>query len=330
MFRGLRVTDLLKYRKSGRILAFLAAALLLLNSNAFSREATELPKEPATATTKRTLVLGRVSDNPKKHYPHLKPMADYMVAHMKDLGIVEAKILIARDDRQMIGYLKQGKVDWVTETPFSAVILEQEAGAEILLRRWKSEVSEYFTIFFARKDSGIRSLNELVGKTVAFEDPRSTSAYFVPASILIGEGLKLAPLATPRDKPPAGKVGYVFVGEPINATTLVYKDFVQAAAYSNLDWDQEDNLAKALRNELSIFYTTKRFPRAIELVRKDLASQIKQRIKAVLLKADKDSAARSVLRDYENTAKFDELDKEALAGLEEARRITKIVRSELK
>src|SRR5712692_7685615 len=317
------------YKKSGGMLAFLAAILLLLNSNAFSVDTAESKNQLSEATTKRTLVIGRVSSNPKGEYDHLKPMVDYTVAHMKDLGIVKAKVLIAKDNEQMINYLKLGKVDWVTETPFSAAIFQEEAGAEILVRRWKDGVSEYFTIFFARKDSGIRSLKDLVGKTVAFEQPRSTSGYFVPASVLIGEGLKLTKLASPRDKPPAGKIGYVFSGDGVNTTTWVYKNLVQAGAYNNLDWDKEENLAKALRNELQIFYTTKRFPRAVELVRKDLDSRIKQRIKAVLLNADKDPAGKSVLERYDNTAKFDELDKDAWAGIEEAHRITKIVRSQL-
>ena len=77
------------------------------------------------------------------------------------------------------------------------------------------------------------------------------------------------------------------------------------------------------------YFTTKRFPRALELVRKDLDSRIKQRIKAVLLNANKDPASKSVLKRYDNTAKFDELDKDAWLGLEEAHRITKIVHSQL-
>src|SRR5229473_7882514 len=119
MFRRLYVTDLLKYKKSGRMLAFLATTLLsmILNSNAFSRAATELPKEPPTATTKRILVLGRVSDNPKKHYPHLKPIADYMVAHMKDLGIVEAKTLTAKAAHHTLTHLPHAKAACAPETP---------------------------------------------------------------------------------------------------------------------------------------------------------------------------------------------------------------------
>ncbi len=332
-----------KNKNPGGMPAFLATtsslallfSLIFCNGNAFSGNPPESPKKSSTAATagapvKRVLVFGRVSSDPKRHYRLLKPMADYVAAHMRDLGIVEAKVLMARDSRQMIDYLKQGKIDWVTETPFSAEIFQDEAGAEILLRRWKSGVSEYFSIFFARKDSGIHSLDELVGKIVAFEDEHSTSAYSVPASILIGKGMKLVKLASPREKPPADKVGYVFAGQPINTTAWVYKGFVQAGAYSNLDWDNDENLARALRGELQIFYTSKRFPRAIELVRKDLAPQIKQRMKEILINAYKDPAAKPALLNFENTAKFDELDKDAWQGLDEARRLTKIIRSEPK
>ncbi len=118
-----------------------------------------------------TLVIGRVSNNPKKHFKRLKPMVDYVVSHLKDLGITRGSVLMAKNNRQLIQYLKEGKLDWVTETVFSALIFSEETGAEIIARRWRKGVPEYFSVFFTRKDSGIASLGDLKGKTIVFEDP---------------------------------------------------------------------------------------------------------------------------------------------------------------
>ena len=71
------------------------------------------------------LVLGRISDNPKAHYAQLKPLLDYVVARMGDVGITGGRILMARDARQMSSYLRRGRVDWVTETSGTGVELQR-------------------------------------------------------------------------------------------------------------------------------------------------------------------------------------------------------------
>ena len=83
-------------------------------------------------------------------------------------------------------------------------------------------------------------------------------------------------------------------------------------------------------NHFKIIFESKPFPRALELVRRDLDPRIKQRLKNVLLEAHNDPEAKAALNAYYKTAKFDELDNKARAGLEEVRKILKIVREELK
>lgn len=307
----------------------LAVTLSLLLAGFSLAGAGQAPSLSEPATQKRTLVIGKVSNNPKKHYRYLKPIANYAVKHMQDLGIREAKVLMARDNRQMVNYLRQGRIDWVTETAFSAVLFEKKAGAEMLVRKWKKGVPEYHTILFVRKDSGINTLDDLKGKTIAFEDPGSTTAYYVPASLLIDRGLMLTQLGSPREKPPADMVGYAFSRAEINTSTWVHKGLVDAGAYNNLDWNKEDHLPKAFKKDFKIIYQSKPFPRAIEMVRKDLDPRIKQRLKEILLNAHNDPQAKSVLRAYQKTKKFDEIDDSVREGIEAAGRILKIVQAEL-
>lgn len=273
----------------------------------------------------RTLVIGKISPNPKKHYRYLKPIADYVVSQMGDLGYTRARVLMAKDSRQMIRYLRRGKVDWVTETPFSSMILKEKVGAELLLRKWKKGVAEYHSIFFTRSDSSIQTLADLEGKILSFEDPASTSAFYIPAAILINQGLELVELESPRDSPPTDAVGYVFSGSEINMATWVHKGVVDAGAYSNLDWSKEDHTPTAFRNDFTILHRSKSFPRAIELVRKDLPDAVKQRLKNILLHAHQDPAAASALQAYQKTRKFDELDADSLAALQETGEILKLV-----
>jgi phosphonate transport system substrate-binding protein len=277
----------------------------------------------------QTLVIGHVSENPTKTYKKLKPMVSYAAERMADLGIVAGEALVAKDNQQMIAYLRQGKVDWVTDTPFSAVVYEENAGAQLLLKKWKKGVPDYHTVFFCRKESEIQSMRDLTGKTIAFEDPGSTSAYMVPAALLLREGLSLALLSSPREEPPVDMVGYAFSRQEINTSTWVYRGLVEAGALSNLDWHNDDHSFKIHKERFRIFHRSSPFPRAIELVRGDLHDRIKQRLREILLEADADPEAVAVLKAYQKTKKFEALDADDRARLAEIRDLMGVVASHL-
>ena len=148
-----------------------------------------------------TLELGQISDDPKSQYQRLKPLLDYVVPRMKDVGITRGRILMARNDRQMASYLRSGRVDWVSETAASGVSLQQRAGAVPLLRTNRGGATSYATMFFVRRDSRIKTLADLRGGSIAFQNPASTSAYYVPAYELLSQGLRLEILISPMDRP---------------------------------------------------------------------------------------------------------------------------------
>lgn len=299
-------------RKTQLLAAFLAAFLV----------GAPLAPPEAQATD---LVIGKVTSNPKKHYRYLKPIADYVAAQMADLGVTGAKVLMARNDQQLIRYLRQGSVDWVTETPFAAVVYQDAGVAEPLVRKWKKGVAEYHTVFIARRDSGIRSLADLVGRTLALEDPGSTTAFLVPYATLVEQGLDLVELTSPRETAPAGQVGYVFSNEERNTSTWVHKGIVDAGAYSNLDWDTKDHLPQHYQDDMIIFHATAPLPRAIESVRRDLDPRIKARLRSILLDLHNDPNAKEILRAYQKTTRFDELNDDVLAGLETTRRLRTVI-----
>jgi len=271
------------------------------------------------------LVIGKVSSNPKKHYRRLKPIADYVAAQMADLGITGAKVLMAKNDQQLTRYLRQGRIDWVTETPFATVVYQDAGVAEPLVRKWKKGVSEYHTIFITRRDSGIRSLADLAGRTIAFEDPGSTTAFLVPYATLVEQGQDLVELASPRETAPADRIGYVFSNEEINTSTWVHKGIVDAGAYSNLDWETKDHLPQHYQEDMIIFHSSDPLPRAIESVRRDLDPRIKARLRSILLNLHNDPNAKDILQAYQKTTRFDELSDSVMAGLETARRLRTVI-----
>ncbi len=281
----------------------------------------------STDTGAAEIVIGKVSSNPKKHHRYLQPIADYVAAQMADVGITGAKVLMAKDNAQMVRYLQQGRIDWVTDTAFATVIYQDAQVAEPLVRKWKKGVSEYHTVFVTRRNSDIRSLDDLAGRTIAFEDPGSTSAFLVPYATLKEHGMLLTELISPREKAPAGKVGYVFSHEEINTSIWVHKGIVDAGAYSNLDWAALEQKSKSVGEGLVIIHATPPMPRAIESVRRDLDPRVKKRLRSILLKLHEDPDAEKILLAYQKTTRFDEMTDEIRAGLDAARRLRQVVAS---
>lgn len=300
-------------------------------SNTFSKIAIGLALLilAAPSYAKDTLVIGKVSINPKKHFHTLQPIAQYVANQMQDLGITQSKVVLARNNDHMVRLLKSGQVDWVTETPFPAIEFEERAGAEMLLRKWKKGVPEYHTVFFTRKDSGIDSLAQLPGKTIAFEDEGSSSAYFIPAATLIQQQLPLFYIDRPRQKPPTGKVGYLFSGAEINTSTWVHKGITDVGALSNLDWNRDDHVPLKFKTDFKVIHRTPPFPRAIELVNSKLSPAIKERLKEILLNIHQDEQATEVLKAYQKTTRFDAVDAKLEASIEQARVIHDLVNEHL-
>jgi phosphonate transport system substrate-binding protein len=254
-------------------------------------------------------------------------MVDYVIPRLKDLGIEEGEVQLYKSNEDLIQAIQAGKVDWISETPFSAVIFQEKTGAEMVLRRWKKKVSRYNTVFITRKGIGVESLSDLKGKKIAFEDPGSTSAYFIPRALLEREGLELVELENPRDKVPPGKVGYLFAGGELNIATWVHRGLVSAGAFSNLDWDDSDHTPDSFKEKLVIFYQSKFFPRAVELLSKDLDPRIKERIVKILLAADQDPEGRQALKEFNKTKKFDKIDPETREALIEVKELLRYIPS---
>ncbi|MCU7931339.1 MAG: phosphate/phosphite/phosphonate ABC transporter substrate-binding protein [Candidatus Thiodiazotropha sp. (ex Codakia rugifera)] len=273
----------------------------------------------------QTLVIGKISHNPKKHYRYLKPMVKYVVKRMHDIGIRKAKIRMARSKEQLADMVRRGEVDWVTETPIAAAYLHDKSGAEILLRKWKKGVPEYHSVFFSRKQSNINKLEDLRGKVIALEDPASTSAFYLPVNAMLEKGLRLIKLSSIREKPPADRVGFVFAREEINIATLVDKGIVDAGAFSNLDWDKEDHLPSKYRTNFSIFLRTPSIIRAVEMVRQDIDPVIRKRLEEILLHAGTDPHGVSVLHAYQRTKKFDKLSSDQIDSIYNLRHIVDVV-----
>ena len=263
----------------------------------------------------RLLVMAAISDNPRGIHEAMQPMADYMARKLAPIGIESVKIIVVDSHEQMVLLLHEKKVDWITETAYSAVLLQRRGGAETLVRRWKQGVPDYRSVIFTRKNHDVESLDDLVNRRIAFQHRGSTTGYFVVASALESAGYRLQQLGSVYEQPAAGELGYVFSGAEYNSAIWVHKGIVDAGVVSTIDWQQESILPEKIREDMRIIYTSPPIPRALELVRGDLNPVVKAAMKQALLTAHLDPAASTALAAYQGTSKFDVLDEDAVAAL---------------
>lgn len=297
-----------------RVRAWLGAAALLAGLMGPAAAA-----GPAATDDAAELVIGRTSDDPRSDVGRLQPLLDYVVPRMAGVGIRRGRVLMARDTQQMISYLRRGKVDWLTDTAGAAMAFEERAGARIMLTSYREGVDRYASVLVARRDRGIESIDDLRGRSIAFQNASSTSAYFLPASAILQHGLPLVILASPADRPGSDLVGFVFARTELNIATWVHKGLVDAGAMSDLDWENPRRVPPSFRNDLVVFHRTDAVPRALEMVAADVAPAVEQRLREVLLAAHSDPAAQPALAAFWGTTGFRALDEPMLRSLERLR-----------
>jgi phosphonate transport system substrate-binding protein len=122
-----------------------------------------------------------------------------------------AEIVIAKNLDDMVQKIQRGDINVVGESLFATFKLTDQAQMQPLVLAWRKGVRSYETLFVVRQDSAIQKLADLVGKTIVFESPRSTSAYAVPKAFLLSKNMKVMP-ASQNNLPP-DTIKYIFSGD---------------------------------------------------------------------------------------------------------------------
>ena len=258
------------------------------------------------------LRVGDIGKQPAVQTKIIAPFVHYLVKHLQAEGVTQGRVVVVQSIPEMGAALREGKVDLFMDSVFPAVALVRLADAKLLLRRWKNGVAEYWSVIFVRKDSGINRLEDLVGKTIAFEERYSTMSYFIPKTILIRKGLKLRELGGPADKVGADEVGYIFVGDDPNTTIWVSKGKASAGVVGS---SRDEVVTRASRDELRIIHESVPLPRQVIAHRSDLSPRLVARIRELLLNMEKTDEGRKVLKHMEDTARFDEIPDRAMSEI---------------
>src|SRR5918992_1633744 len=185
-----------------------SGAVLLLWAGLSSDASAQLPNVRQT----KTITLGLVSEvNQKEISDHFSDFARYVARKSFSGTQADGAVVVTRTLPELAKLLEQDKVDYFMESPYPTYLINHvHAAAKLLLRRWKGGKAEYRSLIATNKDIGTARLQDLRGKIIAFEDPESTSGYFLPKFFLQRNGFKLSPVTTPSASVPPTQIGYVF------------------------------------------------------------------------------------------------------------------------
>ena len=102
---------------------------------------------------------------------------------------VPIRVTVASDYAAVVEALRNRTADLAFVHPAGYVLANREAKAMIVAKdQWHGNTS-YTSRIYVRKESGLKTLEDLRGKTIAFVDPSSTSGYVYPMVMLIEKGL---------------------------------------------------------------------------------------------------------------------------------------------
>ena len=253
-----------------------------------------------------TISLGIVSKvNQKEIEGYYRDFVGYVARKLSSAPDVEGKVIIASTPPELAKLLEQQKVDFYMESTYSTYVINDVQGAgKLLLRRWQRGKPEYQSLIFAKGNSGINRLDDLRGKVMVFEDPESTSGYFLPKFFLLRNGFKLSEKGRLDASVAPGEIGYVFASSQEKLVDWVLTKQAAGGAFSDDDYAKLDDKTRA---EVSVLAQTERLPRHLVSIRKDMAPALADRLKAILLAMSEDDEGRKILQKAGDTTKFDML-----------------------
>ena len=102
---------------------------------------------------------------------------------------VPVRVTVASDYAAVIEALRNRTADLAFVHPGGYVLASREAKALIVAKNvWHGKAS-FTSRIYVRREAGIKSLEDLRGRTIAFVDPASSSGYIYPMVLLIKRGL---------------------------------------------------------------------------------------------------------------------------------------------
>jgi phosphonate transport system substrate-binding protein len=189
--------------------------------------------------------------------------------------------------QEMNDLLYRRKIDaaFVCSGPY--ITGHHEFGMELLVAPVSHGKQVYHSYIIVREDSGIRSVDDLRGRSFAFTDPNSNSGCLAPRHLLAGRG------QTPGTF--FGRCFYSYSHD--NSIQAVKKGTADGAAVDSIIWEFAKDLDESLARQIKIVWESPPYGIPPIVVHPDLAEADKVRLRNLFLHLHEDEIARRFLQE---------------------------------
>lgn len=209
---------------------------------------------------------------PTKLIRIFEPLAAYL---SKELG-VPVKFTPLVDYAATVEALAAKKVDMVWYGGFTHIQARIRTRGEAVPLVMRDIDAQFKSRFVAHKGSGIKSLKDLKGKTVAFGSVSSTSGHLMPRFFLLKAGVN----------PERDFAKFSFTGAHDATVKWVEEGKVDAGALNEQVWNKMVAGKMVDTRKVEVFYTTPPYYDYNWTVRGGLTHEFREKIKSAFLKLD--------------------------------------------
>ena len=248
--------------------------------------------------------------NSEKLVEDLKPISDYL---SERLG-VKVEAFTASNYIGVVEGLGSGSVDFGIIPPFSSLLAQKQSNAKpILTSKGKTGKPGYTAELYVRKDSGIKSLQDVKGKKVAFVDPSSSSGYIYPGAMLVNAGLNL-------DK----DISYQFSGgHDKSLQLLLNKDVDVIATFDGV----EDRYAKDFpqaKTDIQKLATSDMIPGVMVTTSGKMDKELQEKLEKALRDIEKDPKMKEMFTKMFRITGFTDVDQDAYKKVEATAKVMNV------
>lgn len=151
-------------------------------------------KVAAKSKNRETVYFGVIPrDNPRIMYEKYQPLLDYLASTTP----YTFELVLKKNYEETVTALGSGEVDIALLGPLTYLEAHAKYGAiSILKPKGVSGSANYKGVIIKKKDSPVKKLSDLKGKSVAFASSKSTSGNLMPRYLLANAGIHLSDLSS--------------------------------------------------------------------------------------------------------------------------------------